>query len=59
MTDKEQANWNEGSIFSLASKGLRTSLIPTNTEFIKKGQEISKKLGVLKRNVKPKLPELS
>lgn len=59
MTPKEQANWNEGSIFSSASKGLRTSLIPTNTEFIKKGQEISNSLGSLKRKNKPKLPELS
>ena len=59
MTTKRQANWNEDSIFTIASKGLRTSLIPSDSEFGKKGQEILNSLGPLKRQYKPKLPELS
>lgn len=59
MQEKKQANWNENSIFTQASKGLRTSLIPRNTQFTGKGKEILESLGDLKRKVKPKLPELS
>ena len=59
MTDKEQANWNEGSIFAQASKGLQTSLIPRNTEFTKEGENVLNSLGNLKRSSRPKLPELS
>ena len=58
MPTKRQANWNEDSIFTIASKGLRTSLIPRETEFSKVGEEISSSLN-LKRKQKPKLPELS
>ena len=59
MTAKRQANWNEDSIFSIASKGLRTSLIPRDTVFSKKGQEMIDSLDDLKRKKRVKLPELS
>ena len=59
MTAKEQANWNESSIFTIASKGLSTSLIPRNSEFTKAGEDILNTFGNLKRSTRPKLPELS
>lgn len=58
MPAKQQANWNEPSIFSIAAKGLKTSLIPI-TEFGTKGQETLKSFGNLKRKQRPSLPELS
>ncbi len=59
MASKRQANWNEDSIFSIAAKGLRTSLIPNDSEFSKSGQKVLETFGSLKRKQKPKLPELS
>ena len=58
MPDKQQANWNENSIFTIASKGLRTSLIPRDSEFSKSGESVLASLN-LKRKEKAKLPELS
>ncbi len=56
---KQQANWDEDSIFTITSKGLRTSLIPRDTEFTKSGQKILNSFGTLKRKTTPKLPEMS
>lgn len=61
MKRKLQADWQEPSIFAISKLkgGVKTSIIPENSEFIERGSKVLASIANLGRDDKPNLPELS